>query len=371
MDKGTKTKTRQQIQDEFDRLKARVNIGGGSTGASVSIESTRENLPAVMKLVAEILKTPAFPENEFAQIQEQRLNGLEQGRSDPQGVAIRAMSSHFNTYPKGHFRYAGSLDEQIADVRGVTLDQVKAFHKDFYGASKGEIAVVGDFDPKAVSALVSELFGNWKSPKGYTRVPTKYADIPAVNQKFETPDKANAFFVARTNLPLGDSNPDYAAMEVANSILGGGFLNSRLASRIRGKDGLSYGVGSQMQISSRDPQGVLLAFAIYAPQNLEKLEIAFNEEIAKVVNEGFTEAEVNEAVKGMVLAAKRQRASDANVAGALTDYLDLDRTFNWDQEYESKLESLTVEQVNAAIKKYLIPGKISIFKAGDFAKKPE
>jgi zinc protease len=365
---GTATKSRQEIQDEFDRLKARVSVSGSATGANVSIETDRANLAAVMKLVAEILKTPSFPENEFTQLREQRLNGLENGRSNPQGVAVRAMSQHFNKYEKGHVRYSATLDEQIANVKVVTLDQVKAFHKDFYGASTGELAVVGDFDPKAVSGLVEELFANWKSPTGYTRVPSDYFDIPAVNKKFETPDKANAFFLARLNLKLRDDNPDYAAMEVANSILGGGFLNSRLASRIRGKDGLSYSVGSQMQIASRDQQGALLAFAIYNPGNLEKLEAAFNEEIMKVITDGFTEDEVKAAVKGMVLAAKRRRATDSSVAGTLTNYMSLNRPITWDADYEKKLESLTAAEVSAAIKKYLTPEKISIFKAGDFAK---
>ncbi|NNE65592.1 MAG: insulinase family protein [Pyrinomonadaceae bacterium] len=368
LNRGTATKSRQQIKDEFDRLKANVRVSGGATGATVSIESTRKNLPAVMKLVAEILKTASFPKSEFEQLKAQRLNGLEQQRSNPQGVALREMSKHFNVYPKGHFRYAGTLDENIADLNAVTIDQVRAFHKDFYGASNGELAVVGDFDPEEISSLVSDLFAGWKSPKGYTRVPNEYADIKPVNMKFETPDKANAFFLARLNLKLRDDNPDYPAMRVANNIIGGGFLNSRLASRIRQKEGLSYGVGSQMQISSRYEQGAFLAFAIYAPQNLEKLEDAFNEEIAKVLNEGFTEAEVEAAVKGMVLAAKRQRASDATIAARLRNYLDLDRKFAWDADYEKKLESVTVDQVNAAIKRYLTQEKISIFKAGDFAK---
>ena len=368
LNKGTVTKTRQEIQDEFDRLKARVRIGGDATSANVSIETTRQNFAAVLKLIAEILKTPSFPDNEFSQMKDQRLNSLEQGRSDPRSVAIREMSAHFNTYPKGHPRYSGTLDEQIAEIKSVTRDQVKQFHKDFYGASNAEFGVVGDFNPKEISSLMNELFASWKSPKGFTRIPSKYNDITPVNQKFETPDKANAFFIARLNLRIRDDNPDYAAMEVANNIIGGGFLNSRLASRIRQKDGLSYGVGSQMQISSRDEQGAFLAFAIYNPGNLEKLEIAFNEEIAKVVTGGFTEAEVEEAVKGMVLAAKRRRASDNTVASSLTDYLDLNRTFAWDAAYEKKLESLSVAEVNAAIKKYLTPEKISIFKAGDFAK---
>ncbi|MCB1022976.1 MAG: insulinase family protein [Acidobacteria bacterium] len=365
--RGTQKHTRQQIQDEFDKLKARVNVSGGATSANVSIETTRENLPAVLKLVAEILKEPSFPEDEFNLIKEAQLTGLESQRSEPTNVAINAMRKEFNRYKKGDIRYAGTLDEDIADTKAVTIDQVKAFYKDFYGASNGELAVVGDFDPKTITPLVTELFGSWKSPAKYERVPNPYFEVPAVNQKFETPDKANAIFIARLDIKMNDDNPDYAAMFVGNYIVGGGFLNSRLATRIRQKEGLSYGVGSSFNASTLDESGSFFANAIYAPQNLEKLEAAFKEEIQKVVTEGFTSEEIAEAKKGLLLARQRGRASDGSLAGALATDLYVGRTFKWDEEFEQKLNALTVEQINAAMKKYITPDKISIFKAGDFA----
>lgn len=368
--RGTATKTRQQIQDEFDRLKAQVRISGGATSANVSIETNRQNLPAVLRLVAEILKTPSFPQSEFETLKEERINGLESGRTEPQSVAITAMSVHFNNYPKGDVRYQGNLDEQLEAIKSVTLQDVKDFHKNFYGASNGQLALVGDFDTKEIAPLVSELFGGWKSPSKYARLTNKFYDAPAVNQKFETPDKANAFFVARTNIRLNDSDPDAAAMEVADTLLGGGFLNSRLATRIRQKEGLSYGVGSQFILPSQDDNAGLLAFAIYAPENLEKLETAFNEEIARVLKDGFTDEEIKEAVTGMILAEQRSRASDARIAGTLANYLYIGRDFTWDAQYEAKLQALTADAVNAAVRRNLRQNAISIFKAGDFAKKP-
>ena len=166
---------------------------------------------------------------------------------------------------------------------------------------------------------------------------------------------------------MNTDEADYPAMRVAQQIIGGGFLNSRLATRIRQKDGISYGVGAQMQIPSRDDSGAFLAFAIYAPQNLSRLETAFDEEMQKVITEGFTEQEVKQAIAGIVGARKRQRANDAGLAGTLRNYLDLNRTFDWDADYEKKLEALTVAEVNAAAKKYLTKDKFSFFKAGDFA----
>ena len=135
------------------------------------------------------------------------------------------------------------MDESIANVRAVTLDEAKRFYTDFYGASNGELSVVGDFDSAEVTKLATELFGSWKSPKPFTRLSDSYRDVTAVNRTFETPDKANAFFLAGINLNVRDDDPEYAALVLGNYMLGGGFLNSRLATRVRQKEGLSYGVG--------------------------------------------------------------------------------------------------------------------------------
>lgn len=366
--RGTAKRSRQQIQDEFDRLKARVFVSGGMASANVSIETTKENLLEVIDLVAEILKEPSFPENEFETMKAQTLTGLESGRSEPTNIAVEAMSKHFNRYPKGDVRYSRTLDENLEATKAVTLDDVKAFHKEFYGASVGQAAFIGDFDPDAVSKKLTQHFGNWKNPKPYKRISYDYFDVPAVNETFETPDKANAFFLARTNVKMNTSAPDYPALQIAREVIGGGFLNSRLATRIRQKDGLSYGVGAGLQVSSIDEDGVFIANAIYAPENRDKLEKAFREEIDRVIKDGITEDELKSVKQGYLLAQQRQRAADSSIASMWVNNLFLKRDFGWTSDLEKRIEALTVEQVNAAIKKYITADKISVFKAGDFAK---
>src|SRR5262249_55000906 len=158
--------------------------------------------------------------------------------------AFLAFTRHMNPFPKGDPRYVSTPDERIVEMKEAKLELAKKFYADFYGASNGELAVVGDFDPKEIEKLAGELFGNWKSPKPYARIETDFTDIASVNKSIETPDKANAMFVAGQKLNLRDDDPDYPALLLGNYMLGGGFLNSRLAVRIRQKEGLSYGVGS-------------------------------------------------------------------------------------------------------------------------------
>ena len=366
--RGTVKRTRQQIQDELDRLKARVSVFGGAMSAVASIETTRQNLPDVIRLVAEILREPAFPTSEFETLKQEQLTALESQKSEPISIAFSAIAKHFNIFPKGHPLYASSTDENIADTKAVTVDVAKKFYKDFYGGSNGELTIVGDFDGAEIQKLVGEKFGDWKSPARYTRIKQEYRDVASINKAFETPDKANAIFLARLSLKLRDDNPDYPALVLGNYIFGASGLSARLFDRLRQKDGLSYSAGSNISASSLDESGTFFANASYAPENAEKLEAAFKDEIAKLLKDGFTADEITAAKQGYIQSRLVSRAQDRELANRLNSYLFLDRTLTWDAEFEKKIQALTVEQANAAMRKYITPDKITIIKAGDFAK---
>ncbi|HEX8500216.1 MAG TPA: pitrilysin family protein [Pyrinomonadaceae bacterium] len=364
--RGTAKHTRQQIQDELDRLKARAFVSGGSQQANFNIETVRENLPAVMRLVAEVLREPSFPEGEFEQLKREMLAGIEQNKSEPTTIAFTAFGRALSPYPKGDVRYVSTSEEDIADITAATLEQARQFYKDFYGASNATLTVVGDFDPKEVSTLARQLFGDWKSPRPFARVPSVYKDVAAGNQTLPAPDKANAFFVAGFNLNLRDDHPDYPALLLGNYMLGGGFLNSRIATRLRQKEGLSYGAGSSLNVSALDQWGRFTATAIYAPQNVEKLEAAFKEELARMLKDGFTAEEVSAAKSGWLQARQVSRAQDNELASRLNSYLFLGRTLAWDEELERRIGALTPEQINAAMKRHIDPARLVIVKSGDF-----
>ena len=366
--RGTAKRTREQIQDGFDKLKAEVNVFGDAEQASVMIETTRENLPGVMKLLAEAMREASFPIKEFESAQQEQVAILEFQSREPQSVAFVTLQHLLSPYPKGHPRYAGTFEEMIAEYKAVTLDAVKKFYTDFYGAGNSELAVVGDFDDKEVAKLANESFKGWKSKTPYTRIAEVYKDAAPANQMIETPDKANAMFVAGMNLNLRDDDPDYPALVLGNYMLGGGFLNSRLAVRLRQKEGLSYGVGSGLNASSLDKNGRFTGNAIYAPQNVAKLEAAFNEEIERALKDGFTADEVKAAKSGWLQSRQVSRAQDNELAGRLANYLFLNRTLTWDAELEKKIDALTPEQIVTAMRRHIDPKKLTIIKAGDFAK---
>jgi len=366
--RGTTNRTRQQIKDELDRLQARVNLTGGPTSARVSIETTRPNLPPVLRLVGEVLKSPAFDAKEMEQLREELLALAEEQKSEPTALAQLTYQRTMNPWPKGHPSYISTLDEDVVNTKAVSVDQVKKFHSDFYGVARGMMAVVGDFNATEVTAIATELFGSWKSTTPFERIAVPYRDIAATSQTIATPDKENAYFMAGLNIALRDDDADYPAVALANYILGGGFLNSRLATRIRQKEGISYGVGSQLSARPLDRSGQFTTFAIYAPQNAAKLEAAFKEEIARMLKDGFTATELNEARSGYLQQRLQSRANDNSLAAALANQLYLKRTTAYDIEFEKRIAALTPQQLVEAMRKHVDPSKITIIKAGDFTK---
>jgi zinc protease len=359
--RGTSKFTRDQLADEFEKLKI--------TGGIFHFDTTRANLPAALKLMAHILKEANFPPAEFEQLRQQTLVSIEAQRNEPKSVARQAIGVYFSGYPKGDWRAVQTLEQQADEVKALTLDQLKQFHQEFYGASQGELSIVGDFDSKEASDVVTAELGNWKSAAPYARIPNLNFDVVPLHKNLDTPDKENGVYIGHLNLDLQDDDPDFPALTLANYIFGGGAgLNSRIMERIRQKDGLSYGGGSSIQAGSIDRAGSFSLSAIAAPQNLAKVDAAMKAELQRAVTEGFTADEIARAKSGLIQQRVQTRAQDSALATGWVTYMYLNRTFAWSKQFEAKLLALTPQQVNVAFRRAIDPSKLSVVTAGDDAK---
>jgi len=363
--RGTTKHTRQQLQDEMVRLDARIAVNGGVNRATASIQTTEKNLIAAMDLATEILREPSFPETELELLRKQEVTGIEGSRTEPGALAPLALERSIHPYAKTDIRYVGTLDEQIEEVNKVTLAEMKKFHSDFYGASNGQLSVVGQFDPVAVKAEAEKLFGTWTSPAPFQRITTAYNKVQPVNQKIETPDKQNATFTAAVTLAMNDSDPDYAAMVMANYMFGGS-ITSRASDRIRNREGLSYGVNSNFTAPTLGTSARFGLSAICNPQNAPKVEASFRDELAKTLSAGFTAKEVADAKKAIHDQRIVGRSEDLALAQLLAQREDFGRTMKWDEDMDAKIEALTADEINAAFRKHVDAATVSIVKAGDF-----
>ena len=369
--RGTQKHTRLQLEDELTRLKATLRLQGAADGVRAVLETTRENLPQALRLVAEVLQQPTFPQDQLEEIKRERLAQIENVRTDPQALAAQAGRRYLSPYGAEDFRYVATFDEQAAAIGKLTGGDLARFHKRFYGASHAELAVVGSFDSAAVGAALEESFGSWKSPSPYQRAAAVYKGVTGKTETLATPDKANAAFISSSNLNLSDDDAQYPGLDVGNAILGGGFLNSRLATRVRQHDGASYTVGSSVRVDSLDPVGSFTVFAICAPQNIGKVETGLEEEIARALQSGFTPEEIAAAKSGILQSRIVARSTDAALAGALADHLYQRRDFTWDAKFEQRIAAVTSEAIDTAMRRYIDTKAMYTVKAGDFSKAKE
>jgi len=366
LDKGSAKLTRQQIQDRLNELQSEVSIGGGAGEITVSVSSRRDTLPAIVVLVGELLREPAFSADVLEEVRRQALAANEQNRQEPEAIAQNQLARHGNPYPRGDVRHARTFDEIDADLRAVTLEQVREFHRRFVGASHAQFGASGDMDPAALRPALERALGGWRSESGYVRVPNPMVSPAPVRLVVHTPDKQNAVLFVRQALPLSDNDADYPAFTLANWLLGGGSGDSRLWKRIREKDGLSYGVQSWVQWSNFEANSPWNVYGIFAPANRAKVEAAFAEEVARAYRDGFSEDELKAGVRGLLSFRKLSRAQDERVAGMLASNLYLDRTFAVAQRVDDAIAGLRSADVNAALRKYLKPGTFVVSLAGNF-----
>ena len=369
LDRGTAARSRQAMKDTLDKLKATVAVTGGAVGVQVSLQVKRENLAPALRLVAEMLRQPAIDSTELETARGEQLAQLESRRSDPQGLAVLTLNRVLEPRPKGHPEYTPeTYEEAIALLKAVTRRQVQAFHADFFGAQDGDISMIGDFDPSEVTGMLTQLFGDWRARQAWVRIPNPFIRSDSVLISFETPDKANAIFFAVQRLDVNDADSSYAAMQLGNEILGGGALKSRLADRIRQRDGLSYAVGSNLSARPSGRNGSLVSYAIYAPQNIDRLQTSFRDELDRITRDGITQEELDAARKGWLAAREQELANDDELVGTMTSRRAYDRTFTgYDAALAERVKRLTVADVNAALKRMVDPKQMIMVRAGDFA----
>ena len=359
--RGTDKMTRQQIADEMTRLQ----MTGGLTG----FQTTRDHLPDALRLLAHVMRAASFPPSEYEQLQRQVETSLQSQLDNPETISRDALAIHFNTYPAGDPRYYIPLRARIDMVAKTPLDAARRFFSDFYGTARGEVAVVGDFDAKQIEPLVNGLFADYQSKAPYARLDREFREVKPARLAIDTPDKENAFIRARIDFPLRDDDADAPALVLANDIFGDGpGFSNRVVERLRQRDGISYSVGTRVALGSRYRVSSWTLSAIMAPQNAAKAEQALREEIERARRDGFTAKELDDAKKGTLQERSTNRSQDSVLAGAWTANMDLGRTFAFSQQFEDRLRAVTLDQLNAAFRKYIDPARMTFVVAGDAKK---
>jgi zinc protease len=366
--KGTPTQTRQQINDRIDALGGQVGVSGAGGGLVIQLSTTAKHIDELVSYVLDVIQQANFAQEQLDEYVSKTATGIKSSMTEPNAIASRMLARHGNPWPKDDIRYTPTFEESLAALSGLTREQLVAYHQKFFGVSQTSASAVGAFDATKLEQTLTSALAKWNTGAPYKRTPEPYRNIKPEQMQADTPDKANAFYIASSTLKLQDTDPDYTALSLANFMLGGS-ETSRLWMRIREKDGLSYNVRTRLNVSSFEQSGTWSVYAIFAPENRQRIEAGIREEFDRALKDGFGETEVKEAIAALLNYRKLSRAQDANLVSGWITYMDTGRDFKWSAESDKKVAALTVEQVNAALRKYLQPQNFSSVAAGDFSKK--
>ncbi|MEL7496943.1 MAG: pitrilysin family protein [Planctomycetota bacterium] len=369
LSRGTKELSFQQYNDKLDELKATVSFSGSTGSLQVRIQTEAQNLEGVLDVVRQSLREPALSAEELEIVREQVITQTESGLTDPMQLAMETFGRKLDPQPSNDVRYTPTINEQIERYKNVTIKDVRSLYKKFLNGQHGELAVVGDFDRTSTLATLDQVFNGWTSKQPYERIeePANLS-IKGERVKIDTPDKANAIYIAGVNTEIGDQHPDYEAVLIGNYIMGGGPLSSRIADRVRKKDGLSYTAATQYRGDSEDERGIYLMFCISNPMNTEKVVGTVREEVDRMLSSGVTGEELEKAKESFLTNRRGGRARESQIASDLVSNLRNGRTMEFQQKSDERIEALTKEKVDAALRKVIDLDRMIIVTAGDFSK---
>ena len=364
--RGAGRRSRSDISSTLDQLKTKLSVSQQGQNLVLQFDTVRASLPALMPLLRDILRAPTFSQAEFEQARSQALTFVKSQRSDPDALASNALARGLNNFGRKDIRYARSFEETIADLQALRLPQVKAAYADLAGAASAHFALAGDFDPAWAQTAVPTLFAGWAGKVTFERLRKLAPEPHAATLQLETPDKANAVYMAALPLKVQDTLPDYPALLLANEILGGG-TQSRLLERLRQQEGISYGAGSQLRASALEPSGQVTLWAIFAPENRIKVEQAMAQELAQLLASGITEAELQDAKKSLDQQRLTSWAQDSALAQLQLVNGRIGRNMAFYDKLYLQIAATSVQEVNAAMARWILPAQLFHVYAGDFA----
>lgn len=360
LDKGTTTQDKFAIAQKLENIGATIDFSVGGVMTEFRGKCLRKDLPLVMSLVAEQLRTPAFAEEEFAKLKKQLAGSLQRALESTDYRADQAFSE--TIFPKGHPNYAPPTKEFLTAIESASLADVRAFHAEYYGPAEATLVAVGDIDVEALKAEIARAFEGWTGGKRRAEFPKAKGADAAREQVVSMADKPSVTVVFGQATGLKYSDPEALALRVGTAVLGRGFTG-RLMANVRDKEGLTYGISAGVSNDSF-ADGEWRISANFAPQLLEKGMASTNRELNSWHKDGVTAAELERVKSALIGTFKVGMATTDGLSNALLDSVHRGYDVRWLDEYTKRVAALTLPEVNAAIKKHLQPEKMTVIKAG-------
>jgi predicted Zn-dependent peptidase len=361
LSEGTKTRDGEAIARALQLLGTNISTSVGDESGAMGFLSTTSTFEPTLAILADMLVNPIFPAPALERLRGQRLVQLTQANAQPGTIGARVFDNvlYGDAHPYGQW-------PNETTVKAVTRDDVMAFHKSYFRPGRAIITVVGDVDPKGVKATIERALAEW--PAGGEKPVFTYPAVPALKATtiylVDKPGSAQSVF--NLGLPGPARNtPDYFALQVMNTILGGQF-QSRLNANIREEKGYSYGVSSRFAYG-KGPG----AFNAGGDIVTAKSDAALNEFMKELKGihgaRPITDEELKTAKDKLIQSLPGQFGGVQQVNSAITTLLVQGLPEDYYQNYGKAVSAVTKEDVLRVAKKYVDLTHLAIVIVGDRA----
>jgi len=359
LDEGAGDRSALDIADAADLLGADLSTTSSFDSSAVRLNVPVRGLDQALSIMADVAFEPTFPEDELERLREERLTALLQARDDPAAVAGPAFSRV--VFGPEH-RYGTGAAGTTATLTAFTPAQLREFHAAMYRPSNATLIVVGDVTVAAVLPLLERAFGSWTADGAAVKAPVPAApqltaaevtivDIPGAEQ---SQIRIGWVGVAR-------STPDYFALQVLNTVLGGSFT-SRLNQNLREQHGYTYGASSQFAM--RLAPGPFFAGAgVQTDKTAESLTEFFNE--LRAIGEPLGDDELTKAKNYLALGLPSEFEAIDDLAAGLESLAVYGLSDTYYADYTANVAAVTAAAVQQAASTYVQPGKFAIVVVGD------
>lgn len=361
LSEGTTTKTGDQISDALQMLGTGVGGGVGGEEGSIGFVSTTTNFEPTLAILADMMLNPVFPQEALERLRGRTLVSLTQAKDQPTvvGAQVFAKVLYGDAHP-----YGQRVTE--TSVKAITRDDIVAFQKAYYQPGRAIITVVGDVTAAKVKSALDKSLAGWA--KGGDKPSFNYPQLPQLQPaKIYLVDKpGSAQAVVNIGLPGPPRNtPDYFALQVLNTILGGQF-QSRLNANIREQKGYSYGVSSNFNYG-KGPGAFRAGGSIFIAKTDAAL-IEFMKELQGIVGaKPITDEELKTAKDSLIQGLPQRFASVSAINNAITGLAVQNLPDNYYQTFASKVSAVTKADLLRVAKRYIDLGHLAIVIVGDRA----
>jgi predicted Zn-dependent peptidase len=359
LSEGTTTRSGDDISNALQLLGTGVRIGVGGESGTVSFLSTTDKAERVLAIVEDMLVNPSFPSEAIERYRARRLVALTQAKDRTSVIAARVFPKVL--YTAAH-PYGRSITEE--SIKAITRDDIVAFDKAYFTPGHAIITVVGDVEPNAVKQMVERVLGPWND--GGTMPTFDYPPVPAPKPTtiylVDKPGAAQSSFAIGLPGPSRDT-PDYFALEVLNTMLGGMF-QSRLNADIREQKGYSYGVGSVFAYG-KGP-GPFEAGGDVVTAKTDSALIEFMKQLKGIRGERpVTDEELKTAEDNLVQSLPQNFESVRSVNGSISALYLENLPQDYFQHYAANIRAVTKEDVTRVANKYIDVDHLAIVIVGD------